>query len=216
LARKVGMKAIRAGRLGTRGLSIRHTASVQWRPTDRIANALGNIGRSNRSSGIFRRRAHGNTKMFDRSLKQNLSVLGAPILMALAACSNAAQAASYTMFRDPNCGCCEEWAEHVREGMAAEIAVQDSPNMQAIKDEHGVPMDLRSCHTMVVDGYVIEGHVPAADIARLLRERPDGIAGLAVPGMPVGSPGMEMNNVTEAYQVVAFGPSAHRIFSTYN
>lgn len=154
--------------------------------------------------------------MFNHSLRQKLTVLGAPILMALAACSNAAQAASYTMFRDPNCGCCEEWAEHVRQGMKAEVTVEDSPNMQSIKDEHGVPTDLRSCHTMVVEGYVIEGHVPAEDIARLLRERPAGVTGLAVPGMPIGSPGMEMNNRTQPYQVIAFGPSGLSVFSTYN
>ncbi len=99
--------------------------------------------------------------------------LAAVLLMALAACSNAAQAASYTMFRDPNCGCCEEWAEHVRTGMHVEVTVEESTDMGAIKDREDVPVDLRSCHTMIVDGYVIEGHVPAGDIARLLRERPE-------------------------------------------
>ncbi len=137
------------------------------------------------------------------------------LLMALAACSNAAQAASYTMFRDPNCGCCEEWADHVHAGMQAEIAVEERSNMGAIKDREGVPVDLRSCHTMVVDGYVIEGHVPAADIARLLRERPEGIEGLAVPGMPIGSPGMEMGDRTQSYQVIAFGSGGRSVFASY-
>lgn len=137
------------------------------------------------------------------------------LLMALAACSNAAQAASYTMFRDPNCGCCEEWADHVHAGMQAEIAVEERSDMGAIKDREGVPVDLRSCHTMVVDGYVIEGHVPAADIARLLRERPEGVEGLAVPGMPIGSPGMEMGDRTQPYQVIAFGSAGRSVFASY-
>lgn len=137
------------------------------------------------------------------------------LLMALAACSNAAQAASYTMFRDPNCGCCEEWADHVHAGMQAEIAVEEHSDMGAIKDREGVPVDLRSCHTMVVDGYVIEGHVPAADIARLLREQPEGVEGLAVPGMPLGSPGMELGNRTQPYQVIAFGSAGRSVFASY-
>ncbi|WP_245978696.1 DUF411 domain-containing protein [Aurantiacibacter xanthus] len=137
------------------------------------------------------------------------------LLMALAACSNAAQAASYTMFRDPNCGCCEEWANHVHAGMQAEIAVKERSDIGAIKDREGVPVDLRSCHTMVVDGYVIEGHVPAADIARLLRERPEGVEGLAVPGMPIGSPGMEMGDRTQPYQVIAFGSAGRSVFASY-
>ncbi len=140
----------------------------------------------------------------------------ASLLLSLAACSSAVQAATYTMFRDPTCGCCENWAEHVREGMMAEIVVTDSPDMAGVKDTHGVPADLRSCHTMIVEGYVIEGHVPAADIARLLAERPEGVAGLAVPGMPIGSPGMEMGNRTQPYQVIAFGDAGRTVFSSYN
>ena len=146
-------------------------------------------------------------------IRRLLPILGA---MLLAACTGAAQAASYTMFRDPSCGCCEDWADHVRVGLSAEVVVQDSPDMAAVKDGHQVPDDLRSCHTMVVDGFVIEGHVPAADIARLLRERPAGVEGLAVAGMPLGSPGMEMNGQTQPYQVIAFGKSGRTVFNTYN
>ena len=140
---------------------------------------------------------------------------GSAAVLVLAACSVAAQAASYTMFRDPNCGCCEAWAAHVREELSAEIAVQNSADMAAIKDREGVPGELRSCHTMIVDGYVIEGHVPAADIGRLLRERPAGVEGLAVAGMPIGSPGMEMGGRTQPYQVVAFGKAGRTVFNTY-
>ena len=140
--------------------------------------------------------------------------LHAPLLL-LAACSGAAQAATYTMLRDPSCGCCTNWADHMREDLEAEVAVVDHPDMSAVKDQHEVPPPLRSCHTMIVDGYVIEGHVPAADIARLLEERPEGVRGLAVPGMPIGSPGMEMGDRTQPYQVVAFGPAGLSVFASY-
>ncbi len=140
----------------------------------------------------------------------------APVLLSLAACSSVAQAATYTMFKDPNCGCCDHWADHVREGMEAEVAVSESSDMGSVKDANGVPVRLRSCHTMIVDGYVIEGHVPAADIARLLEERPEGVRGLAVPGMPIGSPGMEMGERTQPYQVIAFGDAGLSVFASYN
>lgn len=138
----------------------------------------------------------------------------ATALALLAACSNAAQAASYTMYRDPQCGCCEAWADHVEHGMSAEISTVDRPDMAQLKDELGVPAELRSCHTMVVDGYVIEGHVPGEAVARLLAERPEGVAGLAVPGMPIGSPGMEMGNRKQSYQVIAFGPDGRSVFAS--
>ena len=142
--------------------------------------------------------------------------LALPLMALLAACTGAAQAAEYTMFRDPNCGCCEEWAKHVREGMEAAVTVTESADMGSVKDRAGVPADLRSCHTMIVDGYVIEGHVPAADIARLLAERPDGVTGLAVPGMPIGSPGMEVGDRSQPYQVIAFGPAGRAVFASYD
>jgi hypothetical protein len=143
------------------------------------------------------------------------TTLAASLLLLLAACSGAAQAASYTMFRDPSCGCCKQWADHVHEDMAVEVAVVDRPDMTAVKDQHGVPVDLRGCHTMIVDGYVIEGHVPAAQIARLLEERPEGVRGLAVPGMPIGSPGMEMGDRTQPYQVIAFGDAGISVYASY-
>jgi len=153
-------------------------------------------------------------KIFDPGTSRTglIALLGT---MFLTACSGVAQAASYTMFRDPNCGCCEAWAAHIREGLHADVAVQDSADMGAIKDREGVPDELRSCHTMIVDGYVIEGHVPAGDVARLLRERPADVEGLAVAGMPLGSPGMEMGGRTQPYQVIAFGPAGKRVFASY-
>ena len=142
------------------------------------------------------------------------SISGAALLV-LAACSNVAQAATYTMFRDPGCGCCLNWAGHLEDGMNANVASVDSNDMAAIKTARGVPEELWSCHTMEVDGYIIEGHVPAEAVARLLRERPDGVAGLAVPGMPLGSPGMEARNRIQPYEVIAFGPTGQSVFASY-
>ena len=106
-----------------------------------------------------------------------------------------------TVYKSPTCGCCVKWADHLEAGGLAVKAI-DVENMARIKKENGVPARLASCHTALVDGYVIEGHVPVEDILRLLEERPD-IVGLAVPRMPIGSPGMEGPN-PEPYDVFAF------------
>lgn len=137
------------------------------------------------------------------------------VLATLAACTNAAQAPSFTMHRDPQCGCCEAWADHVSGKMDARVATVDEADMGAFKDGHDVPQDLRSCHTMTVAGYVIEGHVPAEAIEKLLRERPQGVEGLAVAGMPLGSPGMEMGGQSQPYDVIAFGSEGRTVFARY-
>jgi hypothetical protein len=105
--------------------------------------------------------------------------------------------------RDPSCGCCEAWVAHVRRvGFDARIEV--AADIDAVKQRLGVPEALASCHTAEIDGYLLEGHVPAATIEKLLAERP-AIRGLAVPGMPIGSPGMETPGMApEPFQVVAF------------
>lgn len=109
------------------------------------------------------------------------------------------------VYRDPECGCCEAWAEIARKA-GYEVTVESRADMPAIKALHGVPDELRSCHTAVAGGYAIEGHVPLKSVARLLAERPDDIRGIAVPGMPRGSPGMEMpDDSIDAYTVMAFG-----------
>jgi hypothetical protein len=111
---------------------------------------------------------------------------------------------SLAVFKSATCGCCAKWNEHMT---AAGYAVNssDRTDMNAIKDEHRVPSALRSCHTALVAGYVVEGHVPADVVARLLAERPAGIIGIAVPGMPAGSPGMESpDGFKTPYQVLAF------------
>ncbi len=92
--------------------------------------------------------------------------------------------------RSAQCGCCKKWIAHM-EKHNFEIDDHVTNEMAQVKKQLGLPMQLASCHTAVIDGYVIEGHVPAQDIERLVREKPDNIAGLAVPGMPMGTPGME-------------------------
>ena len=116
-------------------------------------------------------------------------------LLALSTSSAWAEAPLVEMYKDPSCDCCSAWAEHL-EAEGFEVRQHATRDMRAVKIEHGVAPELASCHTAVVDGYVIEGHVPAADIHRLLEERPD-VAGLAVPGMPHGSPGMETGRVDD-------------------
>lgn len=109
-----------------------------------------------------------------------------------------------TVYRDPSCGCCKAWAE-LAEGNGYNVIVRDDPNMAQVKQRLGVPSQLASCHTAVVGEYVIEGHVPLDQVARLLRARPSDIRGIAVPGMPIGSPGMEVPDGTkESFQVIAF------------
>ncbi len=108
-----------------------------------------------------------------------------------------------TVYKDPNCGCCTKWIEHLR-ASGLQPAVHDRTDMDALKDGLGVPPSLRSCHTAVAGKYVVEGHVPAADIKRLIKTAPKGIIGIAVPGMPVGSPGMEMGGRSDRYDVIAF------------
>ena len=107
------------------------------------------------------------------------------------------------MYKTEACGCCNIWVEYLEEN-GFEVRTENVDNLAAVKVELGVPPQLQSCHTAVIDGYVIEGHVPLEPIQRLLTERPE-IAGLAVPGMPIGSPGMEMpGRLPDPYDIVAF------------
>jgi hypothetical protein len=116
--------------------------------------------------------------------------------------------------KDPSCGCCSGWVDHMK---AANFPVEviETSKINRLKARLGVPDDLTSCHTAEVDGYVIEGHVPADAVKRLLAERPRA-RGLAVPGMPVGSPGMEAEGAEpEVFRVVQFGPAGAKIFARY-
>lgn len=106
--------------------------------------------------------------------------------------------------KTPTCGCCSQWIAHMQKA-GFTVQAHDHDDLSNIKTAHGVPAGKQSCHTALVDGYVIEGHVPADDVKRLLAERPD-IRGLSVPGMPAGSPGMEMpDGRVDAYAVEAIG-----------
>lgn len=111
-------------------------------------------------------------------------------------------ATKITVYKDPDCDCCTSWIEHLRKH-GFDVVANDTRDMSAPKRTGRVPEQLRTCHTAFVNGYVVEGHVPAADIQRMLKEKPK-IAGIAVPGMPAGSPGMEVGNKKDKYDVIAF------------
>lgn len=118
-----------------------------------------------------------------------------------------------TVYKSPTCGCCNAWVDHMREAGFTVNAI-DTNDVDSIKRQHGVTRDLGSCHTALVGGYVLEGHVPASDVKRLLAERPK-VTGLAVPGMPMGSPGME-GMYRDKYDVVAFDAGGGRsVFASY-
>ncbi len=120
--------------------------------------------------------------------------------------------ATLEVYKDPNCACCTGWIAHLKHhGFVTRVT--DTAEMDAIKKRLGVPDALASCHTAKLANYIIEGHVPAHAIKRLLAESPDAL-GLAVPGMPIGSPGME-GGKPEAYDVILFGKSTQSRFGRY-
>ena len=117
-----------------------------------------------------------------------------------------------TVYKSPTCGCCAKWVEHMKKAGFA-VTVNDVPNVGEVKMANGVPAPLASCHTALVGGYVIEGHVPADVVQKLLKEKP-AVAGIAVPGMPMGSPGMEGASA-DPYDIVAFEKSGkQRVFAS--
>lgn len=140
-------------------------------------------------------------------------VLTAFVLVGLAGCRSEAQVPTVTVYKSPTCGCCALWADHMT---AAGFPVEtvDVGDMDDVKARLGVPNTLASCHTAVVGDYVVEGHVPAEDVKRLLAEQPEA-TGLAVPGMPIGSPGMEVEGrPADSYDVFLFTRDGRaRIFS---
>ena len=108
---------------------------------------------------------------------------------------------SIKVYKTPQCGCCKAWVEHVQQnGFAVEVV--DMPDLSSVKTKYGVKPELQACHTAVVGDYVVEGHVPADVIMKMVKEKP-AIAGIAVPGMPMGSPGME-GATKENYDVLTF------------
>ncbi len=140
-------------------------------------------------------------------------VLAALIVAVSATAVGAQSAPAVAVFKSATCGCCAKWVDHVRANGFAPTAT-NVDDMNAVKAKHNVPQALHSCHTALVGGYVIEGHVPAADIKRLLKERP-AVVGLAVPGMPAGSPGME-GPPPQKYDVVTFDKQGKTsVFATH-
>jgi len=118
------------------------------------------------------------------------------------------------VYRSPTCDCCGKWLEHLKKN---NFNIKDivTDDVQAIKNKYGVSDAMASCHTAIVGGYVIEGHVPANDIMKLLKTKPK-IVGIAVPGMPSGTPGMEMGDRKDAYNVMSFDKENHyEIFNSY-
>lgn len=116
----------------------------------------------------------------------------------------AAARPTMVVHKDPNCGCCQSWAD-IAQRAGYPVRIVNEQDMAAVKTRFGVPAELGSCHTTEVGGFAVEGHVPLEAVDRMLRERPQGLRGIAVPGMPAGSPGMEMpDGRTEPFEVIAF------------
>ncbi len=116
------------------------------------------------------------------------------------------------VYKSPTCGCCKDWITHLQHN-GFKVTAHDTLDMQTVKQQHGVAAQFQSCHTAIIDGYVIEGHVPANDIKRLLREHPM-VQGLAVPGMPQGAPGME-TGLKQPYNVLTIQGDHSRVYSHY-
>jgi hypothetical protein len=145
-----------------------------------------------------------------------LLLTGAAVAVVSSQSSKAVTGArTVAVFKSPTCGCCSKWNEHMTAAGYA-VTSRDLQDVAAKKDEYRIPSNLRSCHTAVVGGYVVEGHVPADVVAKLLAEKPAGVVGIAVPGMPVGSPGMESaDGFKTPYQVMAFTKDGQsRVYAT--
>lgn len=157
------------------------------------------------------------SKLIDRR-----SALAAVAVTALAGmvrpgAALAALDGGYVMWRDPGCGCCSAWGKRIEAAFGRKLPVVEVADMTRIKRAQGVPLDLAACHTALIGGYVIEGHVPPEAIKRLIAQRGGKIRGLAVPGMPMGSPGMDVgHDRKQPYQVIAFAADGRRtVFAQY-
>lgn len=146
-------------------------------------------------------------------------VIAGALLAALVSVSGPAlaqrQGPTVQVYKSPTCGCCTNWVKHLQQhGFATQVT--ETEDIGAIKARHGVPARAQSCHTAIVAGYVLEGHVPAADLQRLLKEKP-AVVGLAVPGMPIGSPGMEVPNMSpQRYDVLTFDKQGQlKVFASH-
>jgi hypothetical protein len=118
------------------------------------------------------------------------------------------------VFKNPDCGCCGAWVDHLK-AAGFPVQVHETPDTSAVRKRHGIPDEFGSCHTGVVAGYALEGHVPADDVKRLLAQKPVA-AGLSVPGMPVGSPGMEVGSRKDPFQVLLIDKAGRSsVFAKY-
>ncbi len=115
------------------------------------------------------------------------------------------------MYKMPDCDCCEPHAEYLR-AQGFDVDVEEPENLSPIRRAHGVPVEMEGCHTILIEGYVVEGHVTAETIRRLIAEKPAGVVGISIPGMPIGVPGMPGPR-DEPIRVFAFGESAPTVFA---
>jgi hypothetical protein len=153
-------------------------------------------------------------------MKSSVVTAGVGILLGMVAVASAQRPATSVMevYKSPTCGCCSKWVEHVRQaGYTVKVTEMDDQALSGLKTKLGVPRTAQSCHTALIGGYAVEGHVPAAEISRLLKEKP-AIQGIAVGGMPTGSPGMEVaGRPPQPYNVVAFDKQGDvKVYSTQN
>jgi hypothetical protein len=144
------------------------------------------------------------------------ALLGSAALASLALSrATAAEPVHIAVTKGPGCECCEGWAKHLRAN-GYTVSVTEAEDLDAVKTKLGIPEDLRTCHTGQIGEYLLEGHVPAVAVGYLLREKPEGMIGVAVPGMPVGSPGMEVKGAKlDEYSVILFGPAGRRVWARY-
>ncbi len=144
------------------------------------------------------------------------SVLGAGAIIGGVPQFAAAPLPPMTVYKSASCGCCHNWVEHARSS-GFTVKTIDTEALPSVKRDLGVPTSLQSCHTVVIGNYLVEGHVPAADVKRMLTEKP-AIRGIAVPGMPIGAPGMEQGPVSgyQRYEVLAFTSQGRTsVFATH-
>jgi hypothetical protein len=157
------------------------------------------------------------TETIDRRLF--LASLGAAAAAGMAGRASAVfTPTQFLVWHAPGCGCCLEWARQMGVALGRKLPIVEVQDLAAIKKARGVPDDLQSCHTAVIAGYVVEGHVPPADIKRLMKSGSRSVRGLAVAGMPLGSPGMETHdNHKQPYKVIAFAANGRRsVFASYS
>jgi hypothetical protein len=146
------------------------------------------------------------------------ALIAALTFTAAVAAQSPKSAPMMEVFKSPTCGCCSKWVDHVREGgFTVKVTDLSDDALSTLKEKHGVPRTAQSCHTGIVEGYVVEGHVPVSEVHRLLKEKPS-VSGIAVGGMPIGSPGMEVpGQRPQTYNVITFSKQGEvKVFSTQN